>query len=62
MEAYGHAPIFCTAKPFFVLLQLCVYVSPTPMDVAFVTLPHKHAFKGMKLVMINHDTVEGEKR
>lgn len=32
------------------------------MDVAFVTLPHKRAVKGMKLVVINHDTAEGEKR
>lgn len=32
------------------------------MGVALVTLPHKCAVKGMKLVMINHDTREGEKR
>lgn len=32
------------------------------MDVVCVTLPHKHAVKGMKLVIINLDIVEGEKR
>lgn len=40
----------------------CVCVLPSPLDVVFVTLPHKCAVKGMKLVIINHDTIEGEKR
>lgn len=59
---HTHQLQFSTPQNLSLRSFSCVNVLSSPMDVVFVTLPHRPAVKGMKLVVINRDTAEGEKR